>query len=81
MNLEIIKKLAKEYDQKAQALIEAERKEYTPRFVQLVDKFGVSAVSAATGLAESTVIQYLRCKVVPVSKDAIEKAECILLSL
>lgn len=77
MNLEKIRQLSKKYDADHQKAGEA----LTPRFKALVEKFGVSAVSAATDLKESTVTQYARCKEVPVSEYAVEKAETILASL
>lgn len=81
MNLDHIKKLSKEYDSEYYAKEQAERVELTPRFKSLVEKFGASAVSAATGLREGTVIQYTRCKVIPVSEYAVNKAETILFAL
>lgn len=77
MNLEKIRELSKKYDTDHQTASAA----LTPRFKALVEKYGVSAVSAATDLKESTVTQYARCKEVPVSEYAVKKAETILPSL
>jgi len=74
MTLAEIKEQNGVYDKehkKAQALL-------TPRFKALVSKHGVSYVAAATGLAESSVLTYSRCKVVPVSEYNVLKAETIL---
>lgn len=81
MNLGQIKKLSKEYDDTHATKEQAQRVELTPRFKALVEKFGASAVSAATGLREGTVLQYTRCKVIPVSEYAVIKAETILFAL
>ena len=74
MTLEKIKEQSSQYDG------EHKRKhtDLTPRFKALVRKHGVSYVAAATGLAESSVLVYSRCKVVPVSEYNVTKAEAIL---
>ena len=81
MNLDKIREASRIYDEEHKHQTDAERKRLTPRFKALVEKFGASAVSAATDLRESTVIQYMRCKIIPVSEYAVTKAETILSKL
>lgn len=45
--------------------------------VQMVDKHGLEAVIAATGLKESTVCQYLRDKSSRISLSCIEQAKFV----
>lgn len=74
MNLNDIKQQSAQYDEENKV----KKDEITRRFKSLVTDHGVSAVSAATGLAESSVTQYMRCKVVLVSEYNVVKAENIL---
>lgn len=72
--LEKIKQLADEYDKK-----QFEDKLTNKRLKALVDKHGVEEVSAASGLAMSSIVQYVT-KTDPyiVSWKAIIKAETVL---
>jgi hypothetical protein len=75
--LDIVKIKSAEYDN-ARAELQAQLSE---RFKALVNVHGVSFVAAATNLRESSVSQYMRCKVVPISENQVIKAESILNSL
>lgn len=77
-NLEEIRRKSREYDRNYLKTVSAER---TKRFKDLVNTYGASAVSAATELKESTVVQYMRCKTVPVGENTIRKAETVLSSM
>lgn len=74
MTLDEVKNKSDKYDEK----ISTSKGDLSDRFKSLVKQHGVSYVSAATGLAESSVSQYNRCKVVPVSEYNVIKAETIL---
>lgn len=75
--LDVVKLKASEYDA-ARAAFQSELSE---RFKLLVKNHGVTFVAAATGLRESSVSQYQRCKVVPISEAQVLKAEEILNNL
>jgi len=75
--LDIIRQKSAEYDN-ARADLQAQLSE---RFKQLVTNQGVSSVAAATNLRESTVSQYMRCKIAPISENQVIKAEFILNNL
>lgn len=74
MNLQQIKDASKKYDDEHKA----NQSDLTTRFKTLVDNHGVSAVAAATGLAESTVLVYKRQKLADLSEYKVVKAEKIL---
>ena len=78
MNLQEIRQRAAEYDEENKT----KRGDTLPRLLALVDKHGTSAVSAASGLTEATILVYCRNKdennrTYP-SEYAVTKAETIL---
>lgn len=76
MNLKAIREKAEQYDLDSQAT-HIERLE---RIQSLVETHGVSAVAAAAGLKESSVLQYTRDKKTQISEYTLTKAEQILSS-
>lgn len=77
MNIETIKNLSEQYDRQHKSLQEDLRQ----RFKDLVAKYGVSAVAAASGLAESSVSVYSRRNGATVSEYTVVKVETILNNL
>lgn len=75
MNLQQIKDASKKYDDEHKA---NHKSDLTSRFKSLVDNHGVSAVAAAMGLNEASVLTYCRSKIVPVNEYKVVKAEKIL---
>jgi hypothetical protein len=75
--LDVVKLKASEYDESRAAF----QSELSERFKSLVKNHGVTFVAAATGLRESSVSQYQRCKIVPISEAQVLKAEEILNNL
>lgn len=73
MNLQEIKEKSKQYD------LESETSRLG-RIQSLVETHGVSAVAAAAGLKESSVLQYTRDKSTQISDYTLTKAENILSS-
>lgn len=78
--LELVRQKSAEYDNQLKRQ-HSTSEQLSDRFKALVHKHGVSFVAAATGLRESTISQYARCKSVPVSEAQVIKAEVVLNSL
>ncbi len=74
LTLDQIRTLAEKYDQDMAGC----RIDATNKFKELVEQHGVSYVAAASGLAESTVSQYSRCKIIPISEYTLNKIINIL---
>lgn len=71
-----LKQLSKQYDEAR----DEERKQLPDRLKQLVDRHGLDAVSAATGLQASSVLVYTR-NGSGVNEYVVRKAEEVLNSL
>lgn len=74
-NIEAIKKAAATYDERKNA---AEQSNLNLRLSSLIAKHGVEAVSAASGLMISSLVQYTKKNPPKVSASTVQKAESVL---
>ena len=74
ITIETVKKLVDDYDGRHKA-----NRERQKILKDLVNQYGLELVSAAAGLTESTLHQYIRVKHTPsISSDSVEQATSVL---
>ena len=80
VDIRLIKKLAEDYDKKFVRVFNYD--ETHARLCSLVDKYGVQAVSIATGLSEATVNQHYRNKLgtAMIANSKLDKADAVFAS-
>lgn len=75
-NIEAIKKAARDYDESIK--LSVEQSNLTQRLSYMIKQHGIEAVSAASGLKISSLVQYTKNNPPKVSEATVKKAESVL---